>query len=1083
MSFDVNSEIRQFYAYLLSFRSNREYPAIYLTKDSHLPKLRELFEKYNINICFFPSIDAIPYINSVPPIENIKTRIETIRKILRNKSFSIVSSIKAVSIKTISQQVIEKEIVISLNQYVDIQKLKNNILEMGYERVEKVIDYGEVAFKGSVIDIFPPDYSNPVRITFDFDEVSSIKVFDPETQISISKLDKIVISSPFENEISSLFKKNSLNVSLLDILENFNIFSFIPLEEVEKEYYEFVEESKVLFEKSNEKDNYIPPSQLFSAMPRIEEVKLNVDVLSPFSTEELTPNYSVVIKYVSSLLNRKKVIFLSPADKYTNRIRSILEKYNVPFVVISEYSDVFEFISGIDVLPKGKLIVIEKLHLPVGFETEEFVVLTTKEFFNKEFVEYESVVSDISSEEIKDIYFFENIQEGDYIVHSNYGIGIFRGIKEINYFGKVKEFASIEYEGGDILYIPPEQFNLISKYIGSEQPKISSLKQKNWKSVKQKVRESILKFSRDLLRLKALRQIQKKEPLRVDFEEYRLLEDSFPYEETPDQIKVMEEIKLDIASGKVMDRIVCGDVGFGKTEIAIRTAYLHILNGNQVMVLVPTTILAEQHYKTFSQRLSPFGVRLGIISRLRKDSEIKKTLQELETGSIDLLIGTHALITEKGAINKFKKLGLIIIDEEHKFGVEHKESILKSREDVDVLMLSATPIPRSLGMGLSNLKDISLITTPPFGRKPIKTFIIEWNKEVIKDAIERELRRNGQVLIVNDKIKGIDSLKDSILEICSGILSEDDVCVLHGQLSKDEIEEIFFNFVEKKYKVMISTTISESGLDLPSVNTIIVNNAHLFGLADLHQLRGRVGRRDVEGYAYFVYPSRYIISELQMKRLSTIEEHSDLGAGFRIALKDLELRGAGNLLGKEQHGNIKTVGYVFYVRMLSETLRLLGEGLNEEEVIDYSDPVVYLSFDKIFDDDDIPNSEKMEIMLKLNVATTEKQINYIINEIKDRYGKVPSGIFNLTEVVKFRLQLRRFFVEEVYETDKGITIRFHKNHLPDGEKIIDLITQGRYEIEMIPNDPNALLLKVFSDDVKEKTKEILKFLEDIFDLE
>ncbi|MFN4245561.1 MAG: DEAD/DEAH box helicase [Brevinematia bacterium] len=1077
---DLKNPLKQFYNYLLSSLQGEK--GIYLTLEENFDEIKKLFLNYHKNILFLPSLDIIPYISSIPPIEKTKERLETIKSFIKNSNITIITTIQGLLTKTISQDLIKtKPINIEIGKQINVADIRNLIQLLGYEISEKVDDYGKASFKGNVIDIFPPNYELPIRIIFDFEEVVSIKTFDPETQLTKTKIEKAEILPPFENDFYQVFTKNSQSISFYEISNSKKLLSLVSIKTIEEEYQKFVYEITKIYEKVNSKEKFLPPEEIIYPLPEIIEIKAEFELFPNFTIQESSlPNYELLARYLNSIISKKHVIFLSPNEKYTKRSIKIFEKQNITYKVIQELKTIEEVIRlSNDQQIQKSIQIIEGIDLPSGIESKNLAIITVKELFNKEFTKYEYGELDLSSEEIKEIHFFENIKEGDYIVHSNYGIGIFRGITEINYQGKVKEFAKIEYQDGDTLYVPPEQFNLLSKYIGDETPKVNSLRQKNWKTVKQKVKESILKFSRDLLRLKALRQIQQKTPLKVDFDEYELLEISFPYEETPDQLKAIEEIKSDLKSTKVMDRIICGDVGFGKTEIAIRTAYLHILNGNQVMVLVPTTILAEQHYKTFLERLNPFGVKIGIISRLRKENEIKKYIYGISKGEIQILIGTHTLINEH-VINRFKKLGLIIIDEEHKFGVEHKESILKNRENVDILTLSATPIPRTLGMGLSNLKDISLITTPPIGRKPIKTFIIEWNDEVIKEAINREISRKGQVLIINNKIKGIEKLKLNVLKASQGIIEENDICILHGQLSKTEIENTFADFIEGKYKIMISTTISESGLDIPNVNTVIINNAHLFGLADLHQIRGRVGRRSTEGYAYLIYPSRFITTELQMKRLNTIEEHSDLGAGFRIALKDLEIRGIGNILGKEQHGNMKAVGYIFYIRMLSETLKMINSGIPEEN-IEYSDPVVYLNFDRIFPEDfEIPPSEKMEIMLKLNVAFSENQINFILNEIKDRYGKIPEGVYNLSEIVKFRTELKKHFIEEIYENANGITIKFNKNHLPDGEKILELILSGQYEIEMIPNENDKIILKVPNDNLKNKLTNILNFMEKIF---
>ncbi|MGC8767280.1 MAG: DEAD/DEAH box helicase [Brevinematia bacterium] len=1065
-----------FYKFILF---DKNFSSVLIVDEDRFDFLKPLFERYITTSLFLPSLDVFPYIESLPPIDNVRERMKTI--IFADKAKIVLSSVVGFLVRSISKNILGfKPILLKVGNQISFSILKKTIIDLGYEVVNRVEEYGTVSFKGSVIDIFPPNFDNPIRITLDFDEISSIKLFEPDTQVSFSKLEEIFIYPPFENDFSNLFRKDNESLSFFELFRDKKLISTFNLDDLEKDLVNFIENINSVYLSISDKALFLDPNEIIHKFPKddIEIVDTKIDLLPLFSYDTNLPNYSLLTKYVESKISKGVVIFLSPNEIYTTKSERIFRKYNLKYLLQGKtnFESFLEKLRNKD-FENGRVIVFEGFSLPRGFEFEGISVITVKELFNREFVEYEKVEVELSSEEIKEVFFFENVNEGDYVVHANYGVGIFRGIKEIEYFGKVKEFAAIEYEGGDIVYVPPEQFNLITKYIGSEKPQINSLKQKNWKSIKQKVRESILKFSRDLLRLRAVRQVKYREPLNVDFEEYEIFENSFPYEETPDQLKVMKEIKEDLASNEVMDRIVCGDVGFGKTEIAIRTAYLHILNGNQVMVLVPTTILAEQHFETFSKRFKDFGVRVGVISRLRTEKEINNTIEGISKGQIDILIGTHSLISDR-VINAFKKLGLVIIDEEHKFGVEHKEGILRGREDIDVLTLSATPIPRTLGMGLGSLKKISLITTPPHGRKPVKTFIIEWNDEIIREAIFKEISRGGQVLVVNDKVKTIDSLRERIQKICEGFIKDDRIGTLHGQLPKSQIEDVFLDFISGKLQILISTTISESGLDLPNVNTVIINNSHLFGLADLHQIRGRVGRRDVEGFAYFVYPSRYIISEVQMKRLNTIEEHSDLGAGFRIAMKDLEIRGAGNLLGKEQHGNIKSVGYVFYIRMLSETLKLLS---SEKEIIDYSDPVVYFNFDRIFPKDfSIPTSEKMEIMLKLNVAFTERQINYILEEVKDRYGTVPDGLMKLSEIVKFRIYLKKFFIEEVYETSEGVIIRFNPKYLPDPEKVISLLTGGKFYFEFVENKQNAIVLKVPEEDIIRKLDYIKSFIENIF---
>ena len=1066
------------YIWLYELIFNREIEnlsnTLIIVDDEDVKNVPELGK--DIKISVFPELNVIPYVSTIPPLDNLKDRQSILIKLLNQgnsqDNFGVLTSFEAICQRTINPKNISPIVSIKVGETNNLTNLTETLANY-YEVVEKVEDYGTMAHKGNTIDIFPPLYENPIRIKFEFDEIEAIKTFTPETQISVSKLNKIVIFPPFESDIDKIFKEKLF--SILDLPEITNVISLVPEEKLQEKLALVRTRLEELYQKLTQKDHFLPPSEIITENFRNVKYisQTNFEDFPNFSSpNSILPNYNLLTNYILSHIGKRRIFFFSPSEKYTVKAKKLFEKYNIPYAI-----NALERRALRDT-KVNKVLIVEGITIPQGIESNDIIAITPKELFGKEEFGYEFNEASLSSEELKDIFFFEKIKEGDYIVHANYGVAIFRGLKELNYLGKLKEFATLEYKEGDILYVPPEQFNLLSRYIGSDKVELSSLKKENWKSIKKKVQESILKFSRDLLRIKAIRQSYSRESMKVNFEEYEAFEDSFPYEETPDQIKVMEEIKNDLVSGKILDRVVCGDVGFGKTEIAMRTSYLYFLNGKQVMILVPTTVLAEQHFRNFSKRFESFGVKVDVISRLRSESEIKNVLRNVETGKVDILIGTHSIVSENGALKKFKNLGLIIIDEEHKFGVNHKENILKGYENVDIIMLSATPIPRTLGMGLGNLRDISLITTPPKSRKPIKTFIIEWNNEIIREAINNEIKRGGKVLIINNKVETIEKLKESVLSICNGIIKESDVCLLHGKLNRTDIEKIFLDYLNDKYKVMISTIISESGLDIPNVNTIIVNNAQMFGLADLHQIRGRIGRGSTEGYAYFVYPSKYILSEIQMKRLNAIEEHSDLGAGFRIALKDLEMRGAGNLLGKEQHGNIKSIGYIFYTRMLSETLKIIAEG---GEPVEYSDPVVYLTFDRVFPSNiKIPDSEKIEIMLKLNVAFTEKQLNFVLEEFKDRYGVLPEGLLKLSEVVKFRIYLKKYQIEEVSESSEGIYIKFSPKNLPDPEKFTNLLLSNKYPIEFSQRAKNEILLKEKIENLDEKINLIKEVIEKIF---
>ena len=515
---------------------------------------------------------------------------------------------------------------------------------------------------------------------------------------------------------------------------------------------------------------------------------------------------------------------------------------------------------------------------------------------------------------------FAELKPGDYVVHANHGVGVFKGIKQIEIAGNTRDYLDIVYDKGDKLYVPVDQLDLVQKYIGSEgkNPKINKLGGNEWQKAKAKVRKSINEIAEDLVKLYAARAALKGYKYSKDTEWQRQFEDEFPYEETPDQLTSLEEIKHDMESDKPMDRLLCGDVGYGKTEVAIRAAFKAVMDGKQVAFLVPTTILAEQHYKNLVKRFSDFPVKIDMVSRFRTTKQQKATLQALKEGNVDILIGTHRLVSKDIV---FKDLGLLIVDEEQRFGVAQKEKIKSIKKNVDVLTLSATPIPRTLHMSLTGVRDISVIETPPEERFPIQTYVLEQNDQLIRDAILREVAREGQVYFVYNRVESIQGMANYISEL----VPECKVGVIHGQMTEKELEAEMIKFMQKEYDVLVCTTIIETGIDIQNVNTIIVNNADKMGLSQLYQLRGRVGRSNKIAYAYFMYTKDKVLTEVAEKRLKALKDFTELGSGFKIAMRDLEIRGAGNMMGSSQHGHMAAIGYDLYCRMLEDTVKLIKE--------------------------------------------------------------------------------------------------------------------------------------------------------------
>ena len=571
---------------------------------------------------------------------------------------------------------------------------------------------------------------------------------------------------------------------------------------------------------------------------------------------------------------------------------------------------------------------------------------------------------------------FAELKPGDYVVHANHGIGVFKGIKQIEIAGNTRDYLDIVYDKGDKLYVPVDQLDLVQKYIGSEgkSPKINKLGGNEWQKAKAKVRKSINEIAEDLVKLYAARAALKGYKYSKDTEWQRQFEDEFPYEETPDQLSSLEEIKHDMESDKPMDRLLCGDVGYGKTEVAIRAAFKAVMDGKQVAFLVPTTILAEQHYKNLVKRFSDFPVKIDMISRFRTAKQQKATLQALKEGNVDILIGTHRLVSKDIV---FKDLGLLIVDEEQRFGVAQKEKIKSIKKNVDVLTLSATPIPRTLHMSLTGVRDISVIETPPEERFPIQTYVVEQNDQLIRDAILREVARDGQVYFVYNRVESIQGMAKYISEL----VPECKVGIIHGQMTEKELESEMIKFMQREYDVLVCTTIIETGIDIQNVNTMIVNNADKMGLSQLYQLRGRVGRSNKIAYAYFMYTKDKVLTEVAEKRLKALKDFTELGSGFKIAMRDLEIRGAGNMMGSSQHGHMAAIGYDLYCRMLEDTVKLIKGEIEQEPIETTVDIKVDAYIPSSYIEDEI---QKIEVYKKIAAIENMDDYKDIKDELEDR---------------------------------------------------------------------------------------------------
>ena len=907
------------------------------------------------NILRFPEVENLPYERIISDKETSMSRIETITKITNSNHFPLVVS----SISAICQQTIESSTLIlsskelMKNQKITMEELTRFLQQTGYEFESTVTDQGTFSRRGGILDIFPVGSDNPYRIEFWGNEIDSIRSFDLETQRSISEINEF-----------QLFPANEILPSFLNISNLQNQISHINLQNCDPESSERINNDlNDLLNKESIDDislyqgffsngsfiDYMPkdsliilyrPADIFNhyweTEERIRQLKQNKEhngqipynfPISHQSWNEIekqiaTKNHKIEIMPWGSetLLNKDiHIMPFSSASAYNGdlnllsmEIKNFNQDKNTTVIYTSHHTRLTETLDSI--IPKRFVISSDSNQIGSGFvlntKNSKLMILSDSEIFG-----ITKQKRGIRKKSIKRQAFFNEISIGDYVVHVEHGIAKFLGTQKRN--EKENEFLVLQYAQGDKLYVPMDHLDRVAPYFAPMEasPSLTRLGTQEWSRAKNRVQKSTKELAAELLRLYAQRELVKGHSMQPDTKWQIQLEESFPYEETDDQLSTISEVKEDMESLRPMDRLICGDVGYGKTEIAIRAAFKAVMDNKQVAVLVPTTVLAQQHYKTFSERLKSFPCTVTALSRFRTKAEQKQILEKINNGKIDICVGTHRLVQKDV---KFKDLGLIIIDEEQRFGVSHKEKFKQLRKEVDILTLTATPIPRTLHMSLAGVRDMSTITTAPEERLPIKTFVSEFSDDLIREAILRELDRQGQIYFLHNRVNNI----EYIAEYLSDLVPNAQIGIAHGQMTEKELEKVMISFSEGLIDVLVCTTIIESGLDIPNANTLIINRADTFGLAQLYQLRGRIGRSSKRGYSYLLIPRRQSISETAEKRLKAMLSATELGSGFKIAMKDLEIRGAGNILGSEQSGHIHTVGYDLYTRLLSAAVEL-----------------------------------------------------------------------------------------------------------------------------------------------------------------
>ncbi len=1085
---------------------------IFVCKDEKEAKdLTEDLRIFGVNDAYyFPSIETTPYHFAVIDESVRSQRLEVLTHLLKKEKCMIILSLESLLFQITPKSILEPYFFnIRVNDRLDLEELSKKLVHSGYYRVSKVTDFGEFSIRGDIIDIYYSVYKKPVRIDLFDNIIESIKTFDITTQESEEIIESIIIPPNKEYVYGNNEKEKAIKIlyklegdtdekdRIFEYISNFRSFDgeqyylnlFYKKESI-LDYFDdpllVLNDIKIL--KKREDSIYNEFNEIFqsTAFRKIlkfkpEDILFNIDYIYSNNYRMIECNYLEDEKTQFDYKYDYKGIpvYLGNMELFKKDIKTYLEKdYTVVLFANTEIqserlksifsnlnpsTDRFDFKeNGFSILP---------LTLSSGFISEEGKIffLNDYEIFGKR----EKISKHFYTKRTEIIDSFMDLKPGDYIVHINHGIGKFLGIERVKSLGLEKDYISILYADNDKIFIPVEQLNFIQKYIseGFAKAKLDKIGSKGWSKTKERVKESIEKLARELIKLYAVRLKQKGFAFIPDTPWQKEFEANFPFEETDDQLLTIEEVKRDMESTKPMDRLICGDVGFGKTEVALRAAFKAVMSGKQVIVLVPTTILAEQHFETFSERLKSYPVNVDMLSRFRSSSEQNKIVKKLKDGEVDIIIGTHRLLSGDIVI---KNPGLFIIDEEHKFGVKHKEKLKQLRKTIDSLSLTATPIPRTLHMSLSKIRDISIINTPPLNRQSVETYVTGFSEEILVEAVHRELERKGQIFFLYNRISTIYNMKSYLKKIIPNAR----VAVAHGRLNGDELEDIIHDFIKYEYDILLTTTIIESGIDMPRVNTIFIDRADRFGLAELYQLKGRVGRSEIKAYAYLFYNPDSTLTEDAMKRLRVISEYTELGSGFKIAMKDLEIRGAGNLFGSEQHGDILAVGFHLYCKLLSEAVNELAPEDIEELKKEKGEISLELKYTGFIPDSYISDQkQKIEFYKKIAGIINTEEIAEIKKSLTDRFGNIPSEMMPLFNLVEIRILCKNLNISEMKEKKDIIEIKFNENANINIAKLMKIISENHKSVFLKPKSTDTLFLRLGEfESLKEKGEYIKNFL-------
>ncbi len=1088
-----------------------KYRLIITYNELRAKEICEDYRLFDRNVYYYPAKDIIFYHADVHGNAIVKSRMDILRRLFEGEPCTVVASIDSgIDRLLLPERLKEYALRINAQTTDTLLQLRDKLTVMGYQYRAQVEAPGDFSVRGGILDVFPLSGDAPYRIEYWDEEIDSIRCFDVDSQRSIENVSEVVLYPATEfvltdaqrqkgiaaikKERDEVYRKlreemkteeaARVSQTVEELLENLeympgavsldsyityfvkdtaSFFSYFPKEETlfvldepgrvqekaEATALEFSESMMGRLEKG-----YLLPGQMNAiwdykkTLAQLLQGRLmTISTLAAASIVAPKTKYDLNVKTVASY-NRNfealvkdlghykkqgyRMVLVSGSPTRAARLAQNLQECELPAFFSDDASRVAQ--------PGEIMTVCGNLHKGFEYPLIKFVVISESDIFGaqkkqrKKYRQYDG--NKIGS--------FQELAYGDFIVHETHGLGIYRGIEKLESNHVIKDYIKLEYADGGVLYVLATNLDSLQKYANADagkKPKLNRLGGTEWKRTKARVRASVKEIAGELVRLYAIRQAKQGHAFGKDTMWQKEFEELFPYTETSDQLKAIEETKRDMESAKIMDRLICGDVGYGKTEIAIRAAFKAVSDGMQVAILVPTTILAQQHYNTFSQRLMDFPVSVEMLSRFRTPTEQKKTLERLRKGQLDIVIGTHRLLSADVA---YKNLGLLVVDEEQRFGVTHKEKIKRLKDDVDVLTLTATPIPRTLHMSLVGIRDMSVLEEPPVDRLPIQTFVMEHNEEIIREAICRELARNGQVYYVYNRVIGIDEKAARIAELCP----QASVAFAHGQMSERELEKIMFAFINGEIDVLVSTTIIETGMDISNVNTMIIENADQMGLSQLYQLRGRVGRSNRTAYAFLMYRKNKVLKEVAEKRLSAIREFTELGSGFKISMRDLEIRGAGNLLGAEQSGHMEAVGYDLYCKMLNEAVRTLKGEITEGENFETS---VELDMDAYIPSSYIKNEmQKLDMYKRIAGIETQEELEEMQDEMADRFGDLPNCANLLLHIALVKSQAHKAYVEKLTCKNGKLELKMYKKARLEVARLPEFLQAFGRRVQMQP---------------------------------